>query len=61
MMELAESAGELTLQSTDPDVQPHIDCRYLEADWDRERMREAVRIVLNVCWTMSSLATSTTG
>ena len=48
MMELAESAGELTLQSTDPDVQPHIDCRYLEADWDRERMRESVRIVLNL-------------
>ena len=48
MMELAESAGELTLQSTDPDVQPHIDCRYLEADWDRERMREAVRIVLRL-------------
>ena len=48
MMELAESAGELTLQSTDPDVQPHIDCRYLEAEWDRERMREAVRIVLRL-------------
>ena len=48
MMELAESAGELMLQSTDPDVQPHIDCRYLEADWDRERMREAIRIVLNL-------------
>ncbi|MYC32522.1 MAG: mycofactocin system GMC family oxidoreductase MftG [Chloroflexi bacterium] len=48
MMELAESAGELTLQSTDPDVQPYIDCRYLEADWDRERMREAVRIVLRL-------------
>ncbi len=48
MMELAESAGELTLQCTDPDVQPYIDCRYLEADWDRERMREAVRIVINL-------------
>ncbi len=48
MMELAESAGELTLQSTDPDVQPHIDCRYLEAGWDRERMREAIRIVLGL-------------
>ena len=48
MMELAESAGELTLQSTDPDVQPYIDCRYLEADWDRERMREAIRIVLGL-------------
>jgi choline dehydrogenase len=48
MMELAQSAGELTLQSTDPDVQPHIDCRYLEAPWDRERMRESVRIVLNL-------------
>ena len=48
MMELAESAGELTLQSTDPDVQPHIYCRYLEADWDRARMRESVHIVLSL-------------
>ena len=48
MMELAESAGELTLQSTNPDVQPYIDCRYLEAEWDRERMREAVRIALGL-------------
>ncbi len=48
MMELAESAGELTLQSTDPNVQPHINCRYLEAPWDRERMRESVRIALRL-------------
>ena len=48
MMELAQSAGELTLQSTDPDVQPHINCRYLEEPWDRERMRESVRIVLDL-------------
>ena len=48
MLELAESTGALTLQSADPEVQPHIDCRYLEADWDRERMREAVRIVLRL-------------
>lgn len=48
MMELAESSGELVLQSTDPDVQPHIDCRYLLAAWDRERMRESVRIVLKL-------------
>ena len=48
MMELAQSAGELTLQSTDPDVQPHINCRYLEEPWDREQMRESVRIVLDL-------------
>ena len=48
MMELAQSAGELTLQSTDPDVQPHINCRYLEEPWDRERLRESVRIVLDL-------------
>ena len=48
MMELAQSAGELTLQSTDLDVQPHINCRYLEEPWDRERLRESVRIVLDL-------------
>ena len=48
MMELAESAGEIQLTSADPSVQPHIDCRYLEEPWDRERMRESVRIALKL-------------
>jgi len=48
MMELAASAGELRLTSIDPGVQPFIDCRYLEEPWDRERMREGVRIAIKL-------------
>ena len=48
MLELAESAGEITLQSTDPGQQPYIDCRYLEAEWDRARLREGVHIVMRI-------------
>ena len=48
MMELAVSSGELRLISVDPEVQPFIDCRYLEEPWDRQRMREGVRIALKL-------------
>ena len=48
MMELAVSSGELRLASVDPNVQPFIDCRYLEEPWDRERMREGIRIALKL-------------
>ncbi len=40
MLELAESAGELLLTSNDPNEQPFIDCLYLEASRDRERLPE---------------------
>ena len=48
MIELAESAGELLLESNDPNEQPFINCRYLEAPWDRERLREGVRIIIDM-------------
>ena len=48
VLELAEGYGELTLASSDPAVQPHIDYRYLEQPWDRERLREAVRLCLDL-------------
>jgi choline dehydrogenase len=48
MVELAESAGELLLNSNDPNGQPFINCRYLEAPRDRERLREGVRIILEM-------------
>ena len=48
MLELALSSGELRITSVDPSVQPFIDCRYLEEPWDRERMREGVRIALKL-------------
>ena len=44
ILELAVGAGELRLVSTDPTVQPRLDYRYLEDPWDRQRLREAVRL-----------------
>jgi choline dehydrogenase len=44
ILELAAGAGELRLTSTDPTVQPHLDYRYLEDPWDRQRLRQAVRL-----------------
>jgi choline dehydrogenase-like flavoprotein len=43
VLDLAKSVGELRLQSTDPHVQPFLDYRYLEDEFDRRRMREMVR------------------
>ncbi len=43
-IQLAAGAGELRLQSADPSVQPYLDYRYLEEEFDRERLRETVRI-----------------
>jgi choline dehydrogenase len=48
VLDLAEGAGELRLQSTDPNVQPILDYRYLESDFDRRRMREMVRLALKL-------------
>ena len=47
-LELPAGAGEVRLQSTDPHVQPHFDYRYLEDPWDRQRLREAVRLCLRL-------------
>ena len=38
------SSGALTLDSTDPSVQPALDYNYLSEPFDRERMREGVRL-----------------
>jgi choline dehydrogenase len=43
VLDLAKSTGELRLQSPDPQVQPFLDYRYLEDEFDRRRMREMVR------------------
>ena len=47
-LELPAGAGELRLTSTDPQVQPHLDYRYLVASWDRQRLREGVRLIVNL-------------
>ncbi len=44
ILELAESAGELTLASTDPADGPRIDYRYLKDEFDVRRMREGIRL-----------------
>jgi predicted dehydrogenase (TIGR03970 family) len=44
----AVSAGDLQLTSRDPQVQPAIDFHYLSDPWDRERLREAVRLALRL-------------
>jgi choline dehydrogenase len=47
-LELPLSAGELTLTSNDPDVQPKLEYRFLVDAWDRERLREAVRLCVRL-------------
>jgi choline dehydrogenase len=44
VLDLAKSVGELRLQSTDPTVQPSLDYRYLQDEFDRKRMREMIRL-----------------
>ena len=48
IIELAMGAGELKLASTDPHSQPILNYRYLEEAWDRERLREGVRLCLSL-------------
>jgi len=45
---LAKGSGELRLTSRDPKVQPRMDYKYLEDPWDRERLREAVRLAVRL-------------
>ena len=47
-LNLALGAGELRLGSPDPHVQPVLDYNYLQEPFDRERLREAVRICLEL-------------
>ncbi len=47
-LELAAGAGELTLTSADPHVQPHLNFRFLLDPWDRERLRETVRLCVRL-------------
>jgi len=45
---LALGSGELRLTSTDPNVQPFLDYNYLREPFDRQRLRDGVRMVLNM-------------
>ena len=44
----ATSAGELTLVSTDPRVQPNLNYDFLTDPYDRQRMREALRVAVKI-------------
>ena len=48
VLELANGFGELTLASNDPAVQPHLNYNYLKDPWDRERLRECVRLAMDL-------------
>ena len=48
VLEPAVGAGEVKLISTDPHEQPFLDYRYLQEPWDRERMREGVRLCVQL-------------
>ena len=45
---LAESAGEVKLQSRDANVQPYLDYNLLDAEFDKVRMREAIRLCVKI-------------
>ena len=45
---LAAGAGEIKLTSSDPHRQPALDYNYLAESFDRERLREAVRIIIDL-------------
>ena len=47
-IDLAVGSGELELSSTDPHEQPMLDYNYLQEEFDRERLREAVRVCLSI-------------
>ena len=48
ILNLAMSSGELRLTSKDPNVQPSLDYRYLEDEFDRRRLRGAVRLCVQL-------------
>lgn len=47
-LEFPHSRGEVRLVSADPQVQPYFNYNYLDDPWDRERLREAVRLCLKL-------------
>ncbi|HIB11767.1 MAG TPA: mycofactocin system GMC family oxidoreductase MftG [Dehalococcoidia bacterium] len=48
ILNLAVGSGELRLTSADPSVQPFLDYRYFEDEFDRRRLREAIRLCVKL-------------
>ena len=47
-LQLAVGAGELKLDSPDPNMQPNLDYRYFTEPWDLERMRKAILLAVRL-------------
>ena len=47
-LEAANGQGELRLKRNDPKDQPFLDYRYLREPWDRQRMRDGVRLCIKL-------------
>jgi choline dehydrogenase-like flavoprotein len=47
-IQLALGQGELSLTSADPRVQPFLDYRYLEDAFDRQRLRDSIRLCVKL-------------
>ena len=45
---LARGSGELRLTSRDPNEQPYLDYNYLQEPFDRQRLRDGVRMVVDL-------------
>ncbi len=48
ILNLAVGSGELRLTSPEPNVQPFLDYRYLQEEFDRRRLRDAVRLCVRL-------------
>ena len=48
ILNLAAGSGKLSLTSSDPKVQPFLDYRYLREEFDRRRLRDAVRMCVRL-------------
>ncbi len=50
-LQLPASYGEVRLSTADPGVQPYFEYRYLSDPWDRQRMRDGIRLCLRLAET----------
>jgi choline dehydrogenase len=48
VLNLAAGRGELCVQSADPRIQPRIDFRFLDEAFDRQRLRDALRLCVDL-------------
>lgn len=58
ILEQAAGKGEVTLASADPHVQPYLYYGFLEEPFDRERLREAVRLCFAFAYPISLCTTA---